>query len=265
MQQRQLRLGDILDDYCPRERRITNHAVVAMVGDQVKQTRCTTCEAEHEYKQAKMPASRKKKDAAAAPRPDVTGAAPEVVQVAPPPTPVANADIPKARQHEVKRAAVLAPSEPQLAPPAPPAVADAPIAAPEQAQPLAAAPAEDAGLQNGSEDEGPVHRRLIRATLPRQEGQITRPTPQFTMRQPAGRPVGFGGKPRGVGRAHTPGGRPQGAGGKGGRPANFSRGPGGGDAFGRGRVREGQPQPLSRHTRHASSGHPPRPGKKHSK
>jgi hypothetical protein len=24
MQQRQLRLGDILDDYCPRERRLTN-------------------------------------------------------------------------------------------------------------------------------------------------------------------------------------------------------------------------------------------------
>ena len=32
MQQRQLRLGDILDDYCPRERRVTNHAVVAMIG-----------------------------------------------------------------------------------------------------------------------------------------------------------------------------------------------------------------------------------------
>ena len=30
--QRQLRLGDILDDYCPRERRVTNHAIVAMIG-----------------------------------------------------------------------------------------------------------------------------------------------------------------------------------------------------------------------------------------
>ena len=46
--QRELRLGDILDDYCPRERRVTNHAVVAMVGADVKQTRCTTCDAEHE-------------------------------------------------------------------------------------------------------------------------------------------------------------------------------------------------------------------------
>ena len=52
MQQRRLRLGDILDDYCPRERRITNHVVVAMIEDEVKQTRCTTCDAEHEYKQA---------------------------------------------------------------------------------------------------------------------------------------------------------------------------------------------------------------------
>ncbi len=49
MQQRRVRLGDVLDDYCPRERRITNHAVVAMIDDQVKQTRCATCDAEHEY------------------------------------------------------------------------------------------------------------------------------------------------------------------------------------------------------------------------
>src|SRR6186997_408011 len=64
MQQRRLRLGDILDDYCPRERRITNHAVVAMIDEQVKQTRCTTCDAEHEYKEARTPAARRRKDAA---------------------------------------------------------------------------------------------------------------------------------------------------------------------------------------------------------
>src|SRR5471032_1428105 len=66
MQQRQLRLGDILDDYCPRERRVTNHAVVAMVGDDVKQTRCATCETEHEFKHAKVPRQRRKADAPAA-------------------------------------------------------------------------------------------------------------------------------------------------------------------------------------------------------
>ena len=59
-QQRQLRLGDILDDYCPRERRLANHTVVAMVGDEVRLTRCTTCDAEHPYKGGKVPRQRKK-------------------------------------------------------------------------------------------------------------------------------------------------------------------------------------------------------------
>src|SRR4026207_1533787 len=53
MEQRTLRLGDILDDYCPRERRVTNHAVVAMIEEDVKQTRCTTCDTEHVYKGGK--------------------------------------------------------------------------------------------------------------------------------------------------------------------------------------------------------------------
>src|SRR5512133_2259425 len=59
MEQRRLRLGDILDDYCPRERRVTNHAVVALIEDDVKQTRCTTCDAEHVYKGGKTPRRKK--------------------------------------------------------------------------------------------------------------------------------------------------------------------------------------------------------------
>ena len=69
MQQRRLRLGDILDDYCPRERRITNHAVVAMIEDEVKQTRCTTCDADHEYKAARVPPPRRKRADAVAGEP----------------------------------------------------------------------------------------------------------------------------------------------------------------------------------------------------
>src|SRR5262245_65940122 len=65
MEQRRLRLGDILDDYCPRERRVTNHAVVAMVEDDVKQTRCTTCDSEHPYKGGREPRRRKKEPTAA--------------------------------------------------------------------------------------------------------------------------------------------------------------------------------------------------------
>ena len=61
MQQRQLRLGDILDDYCPRERRLANHTMVAMVGNDIRLTRCTTCDTEHPYKGGKVPRLRKKK------------------------------------------------------------------------------------------------------------------------------------------------------------------------------------------------------------
>src|SRR5262247_3095647 len=79
MQQRQLRLGDILDDYCPRERRVTNHAVVAMIDGDVKQTRCTTCDAEHEYKHARIPRQRRKADTPPALYAQVAAGAPKRV------------------------------------------------------------------------------------------------------------------------------------------------------------------------------------------
>ena len=60
MQDRRYRPGDVLDDYCPRERRITDHAIVAMVDVTIQRTRCGSCEAEHEYKEAKVPAPRRK-------------------------------------------------------------------------------------------------------------------------------------------------------------------------------------------------------------
>ena len=65
MQQRRFRPGDVLDDYCPRERRITDHAIVAMIDDHIKQTRCVVCDAEHEYKEGKVPPQRRKRPQAA--------------------------------------------------------------------------------------------------------------------------------------------------------------------------------------------------------
>jgi hypothetical protein len=176
MQQRQLRLGDILDDYCPRERRLTNHAVVAMIGADVKQTRCTTCDAEHEYKHAKVPRQRRKSDSPPALYAQAAAGAPKRVP------------------HEDS-----APTEAE----APVGEASEEAAAPVQLPtPLAAAVDDDAppvqsdddGIEDDSTDredreEGPVHRPLIRASLPRPEGQPppTRPTPDFTIRQPGGR------------------------------------------------------------------------------
>lgn len=177
MQQRRLRLGDILDDYCPRERRITNHAVVAMIDDEVKQTRCTTCDADHEYKQARVPPPRRKKDALA---------------------PAMPTDMPD--------------PEPQETVEELPFVEDAPVEAAASEEPPQAADAaasEDAGdeqheqREDGDEqreDEGPVHRRLIRATLPRPEGQPPdRKIPDFTIRQPGGRGREFDGNRTGGG------------------------------------------------------------------
>src|SRR5262249_54694589 len=46
-----------------------------------------------------------------------------------------------------------------------------------------------AGAPRANEEEGPVHPPLTRASRPRHEGQPppTRPIPEFTIRQPAGR------------------------------------------------------------------------------
>jgi hypothetical protein len=168
MQQRRLRLGDIVDDYCPRERRITNHAIVAMIEDEVKQTRCTTCDADHEYKQARIPAQRRRKGAAA-PSADAAGAAPRKRPDGDAPDTMVpdHLDVPSAPEEEPIAAA-------------PPAEVEQPSF---EAAPVAEAdePEESPALL---EDEGPVHRRLIRATLPRPEGQPPeRKMPEFTMHQ----------------------------------------------------------------------------------
>src|SRR5690606_21769372 len=86
MEQRRLRLGDILDDYCPRARRVTNHASGAMVEDDVKQTRCTTCDSEHAYKGGKEP-RRRKKDATAVLYKEVLANMPETAETAHPAPP----------------------------------------------------------------------------------------------------------------------------------------------------------------------------------
>ena len=167
MQQRRVRLGDILDDYCPRERRVTNHAVVAMVEDDVKQTRCTTCDAEHEYKHAKVPITRRKKPTGspAGTLVDPGAAEPSLLIV------------------EEEESTTI--------------VEESLEAAPEGE--AAADPEDTADPEEGPEDQW-VHRPLIRATLPRPEGQVPeRKAPEFTIRQTGGRFDGQhnGNRPRG--------------------------------------------------------------------
>ena len=60
MESRRVRLGDVVDDYCPRCRLIMNHGVVGMVGDEVKKVRCNTCMSEHQFRHGQLPAARRK-------------------------------------------------------------------------------------------------------------------------------------------------------------------------------------------------------------
>ena len=160
MQQRRLRLGDILDDYCPRERRITNHAVVAMIDDQVKQTRCTTCDADHEYKAAKVPPPRRK-------RPGVAAVGDPAEGLLRPPTASEDTE-PLEEGPTADESTSDAFETPQL--------------------PNDAGADEERMAADAGDGDGPVHRRLIRATFPRPDGQPPeRRSPDFTVRQPGGR------------------------------------------------------------------------------
>jgi len=192
MQQRQLRLGDILDDYCPRERRLTNHAIVAMMGPEVKQTRCTTCDAEHEYKQAKMPRHRRKSGTPAALYAQVLASGPKRIAHDPPPdaepadsAPASDAaaDDPAIPPAEIEKGIVAISSlEPENGAPAPGSDGSDGSAG------SAGSAGSDEDRRDDEREEGPVHRPLIRASLPRLDGQPpTRPAPDFTIRQPGGR------------------------------------------------------------------------------
>jgi hypothetical protein len=163
MEQRPLRLGDIVDDYCPRERRVTNHVVVALLGEAVKQTRCSTCDAEHLFKHARVP-TRKKKD-------DIAALETAVL----------------ASVNGTQLVARIDPSQP-------PAVA-ASSAAPmngSAADPGDAGEASETGTAEADrQPDDPLpggwmgHRTLIRASLPKIEGEQPppRPIPEFTMHQ----------------------------------------------------------------------------------
>jgi hypothetical protein len=251
MEHRRHRVGDTLDDYCPRERRLTTHAVVAMVEDEVKQTRCTTCDVEHVYKGGKAPVRRAARQSAAVKAATALSAPPaaapdvEVPESTPPAAGRLIRPGPAARPTDQPSASAGASGS---------AASDAAGPTPPEAAIAASVPADDsappAGTTPRDEHEGPVHRRLIRATLPRLDNQATpRPVPEFTMRQPSSN--GFSRK--GANRfGFRQGGRPFGKGPqshRGGNVASFSSRQGGSGS--------GQPRP------HGTSGG--RPGRKRSR
>ena len=49
------RLGDIIDDYCVKCKRIMNHAVVSLLSGEPAKVRCRTCHNDHDYRREQPP------------------------------------------------------------------------------------------------------------------------------------------------------------------------------------------------------------------
>ena len=54
-----LRLGDVIDDYCVKCRRVTNHAIVSLMNGSAAKVRCRTCYGDHDYRHEQAPPSKK--------------------------------------------------------------------------------------------------------------------------------------------------------------------------------------------------------------
>ena len=59
MADRPPRLGDVIDDYCPRCRLLLNHDVTSLFADEVAKVTCRTCHNTHDYRHAQVPPKRK--------------------------------------------------------------------------------------------------------------------------------------------------------------------------------------------------------------
>jgi len=51
----EVRLGDVIDDFCVKCRRLTNHSVVSMMNGGPAKVRCRTCYNEHDYRHEEAP------------------------------------------------------------------------------------------------------------------------------------------------------------------------------------------------------------------
>ncbi|MEZ5355638.1 MAG: hypothetical protein R2762_23635 [Bryobacteraceae bacterium] len=54
-----IRLGDDIDDYCIKCKRITNHAVVSLMNEEAAKVRCRSCYNEHDFRHEQAPPTKK--------------------------------------------------------------------------------------------------------------------------------------------------------------------------------------------------------------
>ncbi|HEY7336905.1 MAG TPA: hypothetical protein VH639_18575 [Bryobacteraceae bacterium] len=79
-----LRLGDVIDDFCVKCRRITNHSVVSLMNGSAAKVRCRTCYSDHDYRHEQAPPSKKDLKKAALFNEVLTKAAPAAAAGDPP-------------------------------------------------------------------------------------------------------------------------------------------------------------------------------------
>lgn len=102
---RELRLGDIIDDFCIKCRRLTNHAIVSLLDQRAAKVRCRTCYSDHDYRNEQAPPSKKDLKKAALFNQVLSGVAPaaEAAAAAVDPPAAAAADLPAAQVPEPAR------------------------------------------------------------------------------------------------------------------------------------------------------------------
>lgn len=54
-----IRLGDVIDDWCVKCRRLTNHSIVSIIDGKAAKVRCRTCYHDHDYRHEEAPPSKK--------------------------------------------------------------------------------------------------------------------------------------------------------------------------------------------------------------
>jgi hypothetical protein len=55
----EFRLGDDVDDFCIKCKRVTNHAIVSLANDLPAKVRCRTCYNDHDWRRCEIPPSKK--------------------------------------------------------------------------------------------------------------------------------------------------------------------------------------------------------------
>lgn len=78
----EIRLGDDIDDFCIKCKRITNHVIVSLLNGDAAKVRCRSCYSEHDYRREQAPPTKKelKKAADAAAAAAVSQAAEQPVE-----------------------------------------------------------------------------------------------------------------------------------------------------------------------------------------